>query len=69
MVLEEVEASTGRLIRRPRSGSDPGWWPLRPLYWQKHNPKFHLYDLVEPTRRVEDLLAEIHSDPTAIFWG
>ena len=31
--------------------------------------KFHLYDLVEPTRNVETLLNEVDRDPTCIFWG
>ena len=32
-------------------------------------PQFHVYDLVVPTANVESLLAEIDSDPTAIFRG
>lgn len=39
------------------------------LYWGDRNLRFHEYDLVRPTRHVERLLAEIDSDPTAIFWG
>jgi hypothetical protein len=39
------------------------------LYWRDRNLRFHLYDLVAPSVHVEDLLAEIDRDPTAIFWG
>jgi hypothetical protein len=33
------------------------------------NLRFHEYDLVPPTNRIDDLLAEIDRDPTSIFWG
>lgn len=39
------------------------------LYWRDRHLKFHLYDLVEPTASVEELLAEVDRDPTSIFWG
>jgi Protein of unknown function (DUF3024) len=39
------------------------------LYWRDRNLRFHEYDLVPPTESVEDLLAEVDRDPTAIFWG
>jgi hypothetical protein len=39
------------------------------LFWRDRNLKFHLYDLVEPTRNVETLLDEVDRDPTCIFWG
>jgi hypothetical protein len=39
------------------------------LYWRDRNRRFHLYDLVSPTASVEELLAEVDRDPTAIFWG
>jgi hypothetical protein len=39
------------------------------LYWRDRNLRFHEYDLVPPTSRVDDLLEEIDRDPTAIFWG
>jgi hypothetical protein len=31
--------------------------------------RFHADDLLAPSHRVEDLLAEIDRDPTGIFWG
>ncbi len=33
------------------------------------NLRFHRYDLLAAAPRVDDLLAEIERDPTAIFWG
>lgn len=39
------------------------------LYWRDRNLTFHAYDLIEPTPSIEELLAEINADPTAIFWG
>lgn len=39
------------------------------LYWRDRNLRFHEYDLVQPTQRLEDLLVEVDTDPTAIFWG
>jgi len=39
------------------------------LYWRDRNLRFHVYDLVQPTDRLEDLLMEVDRDPTAIFWG
>jgi hypothetical protein len=39
------------------------------LYWRDRHLRFHLYDLVEPSDSVRELLAEIERDPTCIFWG
>lgn len=39
------------------------------LYWRDRNLRFHLYDLLEPSHPVDDLLNEIARDPTCIFWG
>jgi len=39
------------------------------LYWRDRNVRFHAYDLVSPTAGVEELLAELDRDPTAILWG
>jgi hypothetical protein len=39
------------------------------LYWRDRNLRFHADDLLAPSHRVEDLLAEIDRDPTGIFWG
>jgi len=39
------------------------------LYWRDRNLRFHEYDRVPPMGSVEDLLAEVDRDPTAIFWG
>ena len=39
------------------------------LYWRDRNLRFHLYDQLEPSQDIGDLLREIDRDPTAIFWG
>ena len=39
------------------------------LLWRDRNLRFHEYDRVAPSARVDDLLSEIDRDPTAIFWG
>jgi hypothetical protein len=39
------------------------------LYWRDRNLRFHEYDRVPASARVEDLLAEVDRDPAAIFWG
>lgn len=39
------------------------------LYWRDRNLKFHAYQRVPASANIEDLLAEVDRDPTAIFWG
>ena len=39
------------------------------LYWRDRNLRFHRYDLLAPSSRIDDLLTEIDRDPTSIFWG
>jgi len=39
------------------------------LYWRDGNLRFHAYDALAPTSRIEDVLTEIDRDPTRIFWG
>lgn len=39
------------------------------LYWRDRNLRFHLYDQLEPSPDIGDLLEEIDRDPIAIFWG
>lgn len=53
-------------IARPRYTEIRDEWSL---YWRDRNSEFHEYDLIEPSPNIEDLLDEIDSDPTAIFWG
>ncbi|MGA9360734.1 MAG: DUF3024 domain-containing protein, partial [Mycobacterium sp.] len=53
-------------IARLRYTKSTGVWSL---YWRDRNLRFHAYDLVSPTASVEELLAEVDRDPTAIFWG
>jgi hypothetical protein len=53
-------------IARLRYTKATGVWSL---YWRDRNLRFHAYDLVSSTASIEDLLAEVDRDPTAIFWG
>jgi hypothetical protein len=53
-------------IARLRYTKTTGVWSL---YWRDRNLRFHAYDLISPTASIEELLAEVDRDPTAIFWG
>ncbi len=53
-------------IARLRFTKGTGMWSL---FWRDRNLRFHTYDRVLPTPRVEELLVEVDRDPTAIFWG
>jgi hypothetical protein len=59
------EWTTVPVARLRYTVADKSWT----LYWRDRNLRFHLYDLVAPSHRVEDLLTEIERDPTSIFWG
>jgi hypothetical protein len=48
-----------------RFDADANNWSL---YWRDRNSKRHLFDLVEPGT-VDEMLAAIDEDTTAIFWG
>lgn len=39
------------------------------IYWRDRNIKFHLFPLVPPSPRIDDLLVAIDADPTGTFWG
>jgi hypothetical protein len=39
------------------------------LYWRDRKLKFHEYDRLPASASVDELLAEVDRDPTAIFWG
>jgi hypothetical protein len=53
-------------IARLRFTAPEGVWTL---YWPDRNSKFHRYGDLNPTRRIDRLLAEIDTDPLCIFWG
>ena len=65
-----------------RQGSDSEWtrFPIArlrytkatrswSLYWRDRNLRFHQYDRAPATTNVDELLAELDRDPTAILWG
>jgi hypothetical protein len=39
------------------------------LYWRDRNLRVHIYDMLAPSSRIDDLLDEIERDPTAIVSG
>jgi hypothetical protein len=53
-------------VARIRYTKSRGTWSL---YWQDSNLRFREYDRLEPTPRIDDVLAEIDRDPTFLFWG
>ncbi len=53
-------------VARLRYTRSTGLWLL---YWRDRNLRFHVYDRVAATPSIEELLAEVDHDPTAIFWG
>ncbi len=57
---------TRRPIARMRYTKSARVWSL---FWPDRNQRFHAYDLAAPTASLDDLLAEVDRDPTAIFWG
>jgi len=66
-VATRVRTGGGPIRHRSlRYAKTRGKWSL---HWRDRNLRFHEYDLVDPTPHVDDLIAEIERDPTAIFWG
>ncbi|NLT54592.1 MAG: DUF3024 domain-containing protein [Actinomycetales bacterium] len=53
-------------IARLRYTATTGTWTL---YWRDRNLRFHTYDPIAPSPRIEDLLAEIEGNPGGIFFG
>jgi hypothetical protein len=39
------------------------------VYWRDRHLRFHLYDRIASSPRIDDLLQETDRDPAAIFWG
>jgi hypothetical protein len=48
------------IARLRYTATDKSWT----LYWRDRNLRFHSYDLLAPSQRVEDLLTEIDRDPS-----
>jgi hypothetical protein len=53
------------IARLRYTAADRSWT----LYWRDRHLRFHIYDRLAPSRRIEELLTEIDRDPTCIFWG
>lgn len=39
------------------------------LYWADRNEQWHLYDGIEPTPDLAELIAEVHEDSRRVFFG
>jgi hypothetical protein len=57
-----VDISVGQM----RFDSKSNDWTL---YYQDSSDRWHIYDEIEPSKNLQDLLDEIDEDPTGIFWG
>ena len=53
-------------IARLRYVQRTGVWTL---HWRDRNARWHRYDRVGPSARIDVLLDELDRDPTRIFWG
>jgi hypothetical protein len=64
------EGGPGALTRMPiaQLRHDPavGTWTL---YWADRNRRWHSYDDLDPTPRLDDLFKEIDEDSLSLFWG
>jgi len=77
------QAADDRRVPAPwRQGTGPDWtrFPIArlrytqatrtwTLYWRDRYLRFHLYDQLEPSPDIGDLLEETDREPIAIFWG
>jgi hypothetical protein len=59
------EWTSSRIARLRYTAVDKSWT----LYWRDRNLCYHIYELLAPSHRVEDLLTEIDCDPTYTFSG
>jgi hypothetical protein len=53
-------------IAQLRYAPDDQHWRL---FWADRNDRWHPYDMIDPTLRLDRLLLEFDTDPTCIFWG
>jgi hypothetical protein len=59
-----TEWSKVRVVQLRYSASTHDW----SLYWADRSGRWHRYDDLRPGR-IDQVLREIESDPTGIFWG
>lgn len=62
---ESLSAWSRHNVAQLRFNPDTGNWSL---YWRDRNGRWYLYDLVE-SGTVDQMLAAMDEDTTAIFWG
>ena len=53
-------------VAQLRYDAGRGTWSL---HWRDSNERWHAYDRIEPSHKLDSLLTEIDTDPTGIFWG
>jgi hypothetical protein len=39
------------------------------LFWWRHTGKWYLYERMNPSLEIKDLINEVNKDPFGIFWG
>lgn len=57
---------TRRSIAQFRYNAETRRWTL---YGADRHGRWHVYDDLGPSERLEDLITEVDADPTGIFWG
>ena len=57
---------TGNPIARLRYAKTAKTWTL---FWRDRDLRFHTYKQLPPSTHIDDLLSEVDSDPTCLFWG
>lgn len=65
-VFNQPDKTVDIKVAQFRYNTKTSFWTL---YCRDRNSIWHKYPGVEPTKRLEDLLEEVESDPTGIFWG
>ena len=61
----EFKEWTSTPIAQIRYDEETGKWTL---YYADRNDKWHEYIDINPTKNIDNILAEIDEDPTGIFW-
>lgn len=66
ILARENEEWTSRSIAQFRYDAESRHWTLYGADW---HGRWHEYDGLDPSERLEDLLAEVDADPTGVFWA
>jgi len=63
---KDIKEWTSMPIAQIRYNEKTGEWTL---YCADRNDRWHEYFDLEPTKNLDEIIAEIDKDPTGIFWG